>query len=64
MLLLQTEQERKEVIQQQIEENLYNFLDYMEAYAPPSKDFLHIIVGLRDKLDETSFTNVFVRVCA
>ncbi len=36
----------------------------MDNYPAPSHDFLRIIIGLRDKLDEESFTSLFVRVCS
>jgi hypothetical protein len=36
----------------------------MDNYPAPSHDFLRIIIGLREKLDEDSFTSLFVRVCS
>ena len=30
----------------------------------PSADFLEIIIGLKDKLEQSSFTELFVRVCS
>jgi len=36
----------------------------MESYNPPHADFLRIIVSLYDQLDDITFTNLFVRVCA
>ena len=36
----------------------------MDNYPVPSSDFLRIIIGLKDKLEEESFTNLFVRVCS
>ena len=36
----------------------------MEGYAPPTDDFLKIVVSLNDKLNEDTFTKLFVRVCA
>jgi hypothetical protein len=56
--------ERKDVIWKKIEENPFNFYEYMESYNPPHADFLRIIVSLHDKLDDVTFTNLFVRVCA
>jgi hypothetical protein len=57
------EEERSRIIKSTIENNLYLFLEYMESYQLPSNDFLKVIVALRDSLDPTSFTELFVRVC-
>ena len=57
------EEDRTKLIRSTIENNLYLFLEYMESYQLPSNDFLKVIVGLRDSLDPTSFTELFVRVC-
>ena len=57
------EEERSKFIKQTIENNLYLFLEYMESYQLPSNDFLKIIVGLKEMLDPTNFTELFVRVC-
>jgi hypothetical protein len=42
-----------------IDKNLFDFLEYMDNYPVPSADFLRIIIGLQDKLDEDSFTSLF-----
>ena len=47
-----------------IDKNLFDFLEYMDNYPVPSSDFLRIIIGLKDQLEEDSFTNLFVRVCS
>ena len=60
ILIQQTEDERASVILEAIEKNLFDFLEYMDNYPAPSHDFLRIIIGLRDKLDEESFTSLFV----
>jgi hypothetical protein len=36
----------------------------MDNYNAPSADFLRIIIGLQNKLDEEDFTSLFVRVCS
>ncbi len=36
----------------------------MEQNEPPTQDFLKIIVGLESTLDEVTYTQLFVRVCA
>jgi len=36
----------------------------MDNYPVPSSDFLRIIIGLKDQLEEDSFTSLFVRVCS
>jgi hypothetical protein len=64
ILSQQTEEERASVILQAIDKNLFDFLEYMDNYPAPSSDFLRIIIGLKDKLDEDSFTSLFVRVCS
>jgi len=64
ILIQQTEEERASVILEAIDKNLFDFLEYMDNYPAPSHDFLRIIIGLRDKLDEESFTSLFVRVCS
>ncbi len=64
ILIQQTEDERASVILEAIDKNLFDFLEYMDNYPAPSHDFLRIIIGLRDKLDEESFTSLFVRVCS
>jgi hypothetical protein len=46
LLFPQNEKERIDVIWQKIEENPFNFYEYMENYPPPHADFLQIIVGL------------------
>ena len=58
------EEERASVILEAIDKNLFDFLEYMDNYPVPSADFLRIIIGLQDKLDEDSFTSLFVRVCS
>jgi hypothetical protein len=58
-----TEEERVKFIKDSIESNIFLFLEYMESYQLPSNDFLRIIVGLKDQLDPSSFTELFVRVC-
>jgi hypothetical protein len=64
ILTQQTEEERAPVILDAIEKNLFDFLEYMDNYPVPSNDFLRIIIGLQEKLDEDSFTSLFVRVCS
>ncbi len=64
ILSQQTEEERASVILEAIDKNLFDFLEYMDNYPAPSPDFLRIIIGLQDKLDEDSFTSLFVRVCS
>ena len=64
ILIQQTEEDRASVILDAIDKNLFDFLEYMDNYPAPSHDFLRIIIGLRDKLDEDSFTGLFVRVCS
>ena len=64
ILTQQTEEERAAVILEAIDKNLFDFLEYMDNYPVPSADFLRIIIGLQDKLDEDSFTSLFVRVCS
>ena len=64
ILAQQTENERASVILEAIDKNLFDFLEYMDNYPVPSHDFLRIIIGLQDKLDEDSFTSLFVRVCS
>jgi hypothetical protein len=63
LLMPMNEEERSRLIKSTIENNLYLFLEYMESYQLPSNDFLKVIVALRDSLDPTSFTELFVRVC-
>ena len=58
-----SEEERKKLIKETIDQNLYLFLEYMEGYQSPSNDFLKIVVGLQETLDPESFTQLFVRVC-
>ena len=58
-----TEEERKKLIKDTIDTNLFLFLEYMEGYQSPSNDFLKIVVGLQDQLEPSSFTELFVRVC-
>jgi len=60
----QTGDERAAVIVEAIDKNLFDFLEYMDNYPVPSSDFLRIIIGLKDQLEEDSFTNLFVRVCS
>ena len=43
---------------------LYLFLEFMQNYPSPSNDFVKIVVSLEKQLDEESFTELFVRVCA
>jgi hypothetical protein len=57
------EGERKTLIKDSIDKNLYLFLEYMEGYPTPFNDFLKIVVSLQDQLDSESFTELFVRVC-
>ena len=35
-----------------IDKNLFDFLEYMDNYPVPSSDFLRIIIGLKDQLEE------------
>jgi hypothetical protein len=42
-----SEAERAAVIKLKIDENIFNFLEYMENYPSPTQDFLRIIVGLK-----------------
>ena len=63
LLMPMTEEERKKLIRDTIDTNLFLFLEYMEGYQSPSNDFLRIVVGLQDQLDPSSFTELFVRVC-
>ncbi len=63
LLMPMNEEERSRLIKSTIDNNLYLFLEYMESYQLPSNDFLKIIVALRDSLEPTSFTELFVRVC-
>ena len=64
ILIQQTEEDRASVILDAIDKNLFDFLEYMDNYPAPSHDFLRNIIGLRDKLDEDSFTGLFVHVCS
>ena len=57
------EAERKSLIKDSIDKNLYLFLEYMEGYPTPFNDFLKIVVSLQNQLDSESFTELFVRVC-
>ena len=59
-----TRDQRAALIEESINQNLYLFLEYMEKQQAPSIDFLEIILELDKKIDETSFTEVFVRLCA
>jgi hypothetical protein len=49
---------------ERIKENKYMVLEYMEQNEPPTPDFLEIIIGLEAQLDHTTYTQLFVRVCA
>jgi hypothetical protein len=42
------EAERKSLIKDSIDKNLYLFLEYMEGYPTPFNDFLKIVVSLQD----------------
>jgi hypothetical protein len=57
------EDDRVKFIKESIESNIFLFLEYMETYQLPSNDFLKIVVGLKEDLDPSSFTELFVRVC-
>lgn len=59
-----TKEERTSFIEDSINQNLWLFLEYMEKQQAPSADFLEIIIGLKDKLEQSSFTELFVRVCS
>ena len=48
LLMPMTEEERKKLIKNTIDTNLFLFLEYMEGYQSPSNDFLRIVVGLQD----------------
>jgi hypothetical protein len=58
-----SEIERKQLIKDTVDTNLYLFLEYMEGYQSPWPDFLEIVVGLKGYIDQESFTELFVRVC-
>jgi hypothetical protein len=58
-----TEEDRVKLIKSTIESNIFIFLEYMETYQLPSNDFLKIVVSLKDQVEATSFTELFVRVC-
>ena len=47
ILMPPSEAERAAVIKLKIDENIFNFLEYMENYPSPTQDFLRIIVGLK-----------------
>jgi hypothetical protein len=36
----------------------------MEKQQAPSADFLEIIIGLKEKIEQSSFTELFIRVCS
>ena len=57
------ENERKTLIKDAVDTNLFMFLEYMEGYSSPSNDFLKIVVSLQGHVDKESFTELFVRVC-
>jgi hypothetical protein len=40
--------ERRKIIKDSIEKNLYLFLEYMEGYPTPFNDFLKIVVSLQE----------------
>ncbi len=42
------EAERRTLIKDSIEKNLYLFMEYMEGYPAPFNDFLKIVVSLQD----------------
>jgi hypothetical protein len=63
LLMQLNEDERKNLIKETIETNLFLFLEYMEEYQAPSNDFLRIVVGLQNQIQPSSFTELFVRVC-
>ncbi len=42
------ESERRSLIKDSIDRNLYLFLEYMEGYPTPFNDFLKIVVSLQD----------------
>jgi hypothetical protein len=55
--------DRSAKILERILDNKYFILDYMEDNDPPTPDFLKIIIELQSKLDQKTFTQLFVRVC-
>jgi len=59
-----TKEERGRLIEESINQNLWLFLEYMEKQQVPSVDFMEIIIDLKAKLEPTSFTEVFVRLCS
>jgi hypothetical protein len=63
LLMTIEEAERVALIKSTIDSNLFLFLEYMETFQMPSVDFLKVVVGLKDRLDKSSFTELFVRVC-
>jgi hypothetical protein len=63
LLMPMTEEERATLVKATIDSNLFLFLEYMEGHQLPSNDFLKIVVTLKNELDPSSFTELFVRVC-
>jgi hypothetical protein len=63
LLMAISEEERSKLIKNTIDTNLFLFLQFMENYPSPSNDFLKIVVSLEKQLDDSSFTELFVRVC-
>ena len=57
-------EDRRKLIKEKIDTNIFLFLEYMEGYQLPSNDFLEIVVGLQGELEPQRFTDLFVRVCA
>jgi hypothetical protein len=51
LLMPMSEDERKRLIKETIDTNIFLFLEYMEGYQLPSNDFLEIVVGLQSQLD-------------
>lgn len=39
-------EDRRKLIKEKIDTNIFLFLEYMEGYQLPSNDFLEIVVGL------------------
>lgn len=47
-----------------ISDNIFLFLEYLEAKLDTSLDTLNAILSLREDLSEHEFSQIFVRVCA
>jgi hypothetical protein len=58
-----SDSDRRKIIKDTIDINLFLFLEYMENYQAPWNDFLEIVLGLKGFIDKESFTELFVRVC-